>query len=141
MQAFHALQVDNIFVDNDGLAASAAEQLSVDLSLFLTNVEGLPWESTSFGQKEQKDTSTQANGTTNTPTASAWLHSSVQSGSAGSADSPVSAQHPSIISTYCPQVLALLIICTVVLWSARGAGSWPCFLMRSYLERTTGLSL
>lgn len=127
------LQVDNIFIDNDGLTASVAELLTVDLSLFLTNIEGLPWDSTSFGQsqKEQKDHSSHANGTVNTSTAhthsasAAWMHSSVQSGSAGSGDGPGGVQHPSIISTYCPQVLVLLrfLLCHVlqVLCTAKGA--------------------
>ena len=137
------LQVDNIFVDNDGLAASAAEQLNVDLSLFLTNVEGLPWDSTSFGQKEQKEPSANANGTVNGAangnantstaysTSGAWLHSSVQSGSAGSGDGPLTAQRPSIISTYCPQVLPYYHSLLWCLGSLYGAECWHCFSQRA----------
>lgn len=105
----HMLQVDNIFIDNDGLTASVAENLCVDLTLFLTNIDGLPWDSTSFGQKEQKDPNCGSGNNNNNNCMShcasaAWLHSSVQSGSAGSSDMGLASQHPSIISTYCPQV-------------------------------------
>jgi hypothetical protein len=143
------LQGDDIYIDNDWLTASAAERLCVDLSLFLTNIEGIPWDSTAFGQKEQKDSTSHVNGMSHTnghahshahtnghahshaytnghahsngnthsahSASAAWLHSSVQSNSAASAEAPHT-QHPSIISTYCPQVptpplLTSLMVC------------------------------
>jgi hypothetical protein len=126
------LQVDDIFIDND------------DLTLFLTNVEGIPWNSTSFGQKEQKDnkdhsshaTGSNVNGASHS--SAAWPNASVQSGSAGSGDGAVNAQHPSIISTYCPQVLLLI-------YSSSAAcsllGFLPCFLPFSLSKRPQVLLL